>query len=56
MTKQDMKQIMLVCVSTLKNLNGCMPEAEELYTALGEGYAEVLIEYLSVQKTASLAA
>lgn len=56
MTKQDMKQILMVCVSTLKNLNGCMPGVEELCSALGEEYAEILTEYMDEYKIAACAA
>lgn len=52
MTKQDMKQTLMVCVSILKNLNGRMPSKEELYSALGEKYTEVLTDYLSTNKMA----
>ena len=47
MTKQELHQKLMICVSTLMNLNGCMPGAPELYSALGSEYEEVLEEYLA---------
>ena len=46
MTKNELRQRLHVCVSTLENLNGCMPSVKELYRALGKEYEEVLAEYL----------
>ncbi len=47
MNKQELKQKLMICVSTFMNLNGCMPGAPELYSALGNEYAEVLEEYFA---------
>ena len=46
MKKNELRQAMMTCIVTLKNLNRRMPTAEELYYALGDEYAEVLAEYL----------
>lgn len=46
MNKNELKQRMMLCIITLKNIYGRMPGAEELYTALGQQYSEVLAEYL----------
>jgi len=47
MTKQELRQKLMICVSTLMNLNGSVPGAPELYSALGSEYKEVLEEYLA---------
>ncbi len=51
--KQEMRQTLYVCVSTLYRLNGRMPAAAELYTALGSEYAQVLAEYTEGEESAS---
>ena len=47
MSKNELNQKMILCISTLRNLNGHAPDAAELYRALGEEYAEVLADYLN---------
>ena len=42
----ELKQKLMLCVSTLYRLNGRRPNALELYTALGNEFEEVLEEYL----------
>ena len=46
MTREELRQAMMVCISTLQKLNGQMPGPEELYIALGAEYKTVLAEYL----------
>ena len=46
MTREELRQSMMVCIVTLQMMNGRQPEAEELYRALGTEYAAVLAEYL----------
>lgn len=46
MTREELRQSMMVCIATLQMMNGKQPEAEELYRALGAEYAAVLAEYL----------
>ena len=45
MTKNEKKQTLMVCVSTLCKLNGCMPGSAELTIALGSDYEDVISEY-----------
>ena len=47
MTKSELKQKMILCISTLSILNGRTPDKEELNAALGSEYAEVLADYFS---------
>ena len=55
MTKSEMNQKMMLCISTLYKLNGRVPDAAELYRALGSEYAEVLADYVcESNKTAIL--
>ncbi len=42
----ELRQRLMMCVSTLYRLNGRKPGALELYTALGNEFEEVLKEYL----------
>ncbi len=56
MTKKEFRQKLDVYVSTMKNLNGYGPSVTELYSALGNEYAEVIAEYMSTQNPFSLAA
>ena len=46
MTKEELRQTMMVCIETLQMMNGQMPGPEELSQALGEEYKAVLAEYL----------
>ena len=50
MTKNEMKQKLVMCIWTLKNLNGAVPSAGELYNALGNEYEGVLAEFLQEGK------
>ena len=45
MRKSELIQGLNLCIATLKRINGRMPEAFELYAALGSEYEEVLEEY-----------
>jgi len=44
----DMRQILILCVETLKKLNDHMPSADELYRALGSEYSDMIAEYVTV--------
>ena len=46
MTKEELRQTMMVCIETLRMMNGQMPGPEELCRALGAEYKAVLAEYL----------
>ncbi len=54
MNKNELKQRLILCVATLCNINGFMPDASELRSALGGEYTEVLEEYLA-EKNALMA-
>ena len=56
MNKQELRQKLMICVSTLMNLNGTMPGAPELYSALGTEYTEVLEEFLAEKNSCRAAA
>ena len=45
MTRDELRQTMMVCIATLKMMNGQEPGREELRMALGEEYKAVLAEY-----------
>ena len=45
----DLRQILILCVETLKKLNDHMPSADELYRALGSEYSDVIAEMFSTQ-------
>ena len=47
MKKDELRQTMMVCITTLEKLNGHEPSAEELSMALGMEYETVLAEYLT---------
>ena len=47
MTKAEMRQTMMTCITTLEKLNGRAPRPDELYSALGTEYEAVLNEFLS---------
>ena len=46
MTTKEMEQTMNLCVVTLQKLNGSAPGIEELYSALGTGYENLITEYM----------
>ena len=46
MTKEELRQTMMVCIETLRMMNGQTPGPEELCRALGAEYKAVLAEYL----------
>ena len=47
MTKAEIRQTMMICITTLEKLNGRAPRPDELYSALGTEYEAVLNEFLS---------
>ena len=49
MTLAEKMQKLIMCVSTLYRLNGCMPSRTELATALGKEYSDVLSEYTEIK-------
>ena len=55
MTKNELRQKMVMCITTLEKLTGKMPTAEELFSALGKEYEAVLAEYFSAQGTVTAA-
>ena len=46
----ELRQKMMVCVSTMERLNGRAPGVDELVDALGTEYTEVLAEYVAAVK------
>lgn len=46
MTMLEMKQRIMLCDVTLRKLNGTVPAYADLIRALGDEYAELLMEYL----------
>jgi len=55
MTKNELKQKMVMCIATLEKLNGRIPTAEELFSALGKEYEAVLAEYFAAQGSVTAA-
>lgn len=51
----ELRQKMEVVIKTLYNINGMMPSAEELYTALGTEYLPVLGEYVYAPNVTAMA-
>ena len=49
-TRDELRQTMMVCISTLQMMKGQMPTPQELFHALGEAYREVLTEYLMTNR------
>ena len=47
MTKNEMKQKLMTCISTLQRLNGSLPSVKDLYHALGSEYDGILAEYIA---------
>ena len=45
MTRIELKQKMMMCITTLEKLTGKIPTIEELFSALGNEYEEVLADY-----------
>ena len=56
MNKNELKQGLILCITTLCNMNGRMPDPSELYSALGSRYLEVIEEYLAEKNVLSAAA
>ena len=55
MTKNELRQKMVMCIATLKKLTGKFPTADELISALGNEYEVVLAEYFTAQDVLTVA-
>ena len=50
----ELRQKLMLCITTMERLDGRAPEVSELLDALGWEYAEVLAEYVAAMKAAAM--
>ena len=56
MSRNELKQKMILCICTLQKLNGSDPTATELRSALGSEYEDVIAEYYGEKRLFTLVA